>query len=242
MAESTPDLLTQLSSRVRSFLAATGLSQRKLAKMIKTDEAHLANFLAGRSGLSAEKSLKLMQILNSTRSQLEAKFARKAVTSRILELQESGQPMKLDASGSWVAKEGGDWGSDPNNSTSIDNTPTARDLPGADDYQQRTIDFLKDQQNIYRKAIAEIDSYLNKVQKARPNANGSTESPRTVTTNVRSSTPGPKPDLFAKQERLEWLKAEREKTEQAIKLEKDLDREQAAYWAKRVELLRLKEK
>jgi hypothetical protein len=42
-----------------------------------------------------------MQILNASRSQLEAKFGRKTVSSHILELQERGTPMKLDSGGSW---------------------------------------------------------------------------------------------------------------------------------------------
>jgi transcriptional regulator with XRE-family HTH domain len=67
-------LISQLSNRVQAFLAATGISQRKLAKLIKTDETHLSSFLAGRTGLSAEKSLRLMQILNSTKQQLELKL------------------------------------------------------------------------------------------------------------------------------------------------------------------------
>src|ERR1700746_1121247 len=106
MSDNPDDLLAQLSRRVQSFLSATGISQRKLAKLIKTDETHLANFLAGRTGLSAEKSLKLMQVLNSPRSELEAKFGRKALNSRILELQEGGKPlsdrMQFDSIGGWV--------------------------------------------------------------------------------------------------------------------------------------------
>lgn len=87
-------LISQLSNRVQAFLAATGISQRKLAKLIKTDETHLSSFLAGRIGLSAEKSLRLMQILNSTKQQLELKLGRSAAV-QIAHFQESGQPMTL---------------------------------------------------------------------------------------------------------------------------------------------------
>src|ERR1700751_1594901 len=107
MSDNPDDLLAQLSRRVQSFLSATGISQRKLAKLIKTDETHLANFLAGRTGLSAEKSLKLMQILGSSRAQLERKFGGKAGGSQIVGLQERGRPMKLDNGGGWVAGQSG---------------------------------------------------------------------------------------------------------------------------------------
>jgi transcriptional regulator with XRE-family HTH domain len=77
MSDSNPDtLLMQLSRRVEAFIEATGISQRKLAKLIKTDEAHFSNFLAGRTGLSATKTLRLMQVLNSSRTQLEKKLGR----------------------------------------------------------------------------------------------------------------------------------------------------------------------
>ncbi len=84
-----------------------------------------------------------MQILNASRSQLEAKFGRKTVSSHILELQERGTPMKLDSGGSWVP---GLSGQDPNGADDITGVKTARDLTGATDYEQETIDFLKQHQ------------------------------------------------------------------------------------------------
>ena len=123
-------LLGQLARRVAAFVEATGITQKKLAKLIKTDETHLSAFLAGRSGLSAEKSLRLMQLLNSSKSQLEAKF-RNPITSHIVELQEKGEVVTFR----WVP---GQSGTDPNRSTTIVHTPTARQKPNATDYEQKT--------------------------------------------------------------------------------------------------------
>ena len=152
-------LITQLSNRVQAFLAGTGLSQRRLAKLIKTDETHLSSFLAGRTGLSAEKSLRLMQVLNSTREQVERKFGRTSKTAQIEHFQREGELMRLDNSGGWVAGIG----QDPNGGTDITSTPTARDLPNATDYQSQTIDFLRDQQKVHRSAIVAIEEVLAKL-------------------------------------------------------------------------------
>ena len=185
----TPDnLLAQLSRRVQCFLSATGISQRKLAKLIKTDETHLANFLAGRSGLSAEKSLRLMQILNASRSQLEAKLV-KAATMQITHFQERGKPMRFSNDG-WVAGVG----PDPNDGD-ITAIKTARDLDNPDDYQGRIVAFLKDQQSIYRQAIVHIDNYLAGI-KAKPNPSGITGPARSVPSNTTSRTPGSRGDFL----------------------------------------------
>jgi transcriptional regulator with XRE-family HTH domain len=174
----TPDTLSaQLSRRVAAFLKATQLTHKDLARYIGCDRSTLTSYLSTGRGLSAERSLRLMQVLNSSRSQLEAKFGRKAVSSQIMSLQERGKPMKLD-------------------SDDITGVKTARDLPNADDYQQKTIDFLKGQQNIYRSAIAEIDKYLANVQRGKVNATGTTSGARSVPSNETSKTPGPRAALI----------------------------------------------
>ena len=184
----TPDnLLAQLSRRVQSFLSATGISQRRLAKLIKTDETHLANFLAGRTGLSAEKSLRLMQILNASRSELEAKLG-KAATMQITHFQEKGKPMRLTNDG-WVS---GESGQDPNGTDDVNRRQTARDLDNADCLEQ-TIAMLRDQQQILRQADAHIEAYITNAQKAHPNATGNTGPSKQIS---RPKTAGPRRDLL----------------------------------------------
>jgi|GEM_PF-7018106 len=229
-----PDtLLQQLSRRIEAFINATGISQRKLAKLIKTDETHLANFLAGRTGLSAEKSLKLLQILNSTRSQLEAKFSRKPVDSRIIELQESGKPMRLDSIGGSVARQPG---------APPDDGDITRSKSDGEPLDADIIDCLREVQNYHKTALKAIDDYLARAQQAKVNRGGSTESVHTYPTNNRSSKPGPKPNAFSKQEHLEWLKEQRRLTQELIQLERDTKREAELYWQERVELMKLKER
>lgn len=238
MSDTPDNLLAQLSRRVQCFLSATGISQRKPAKLIKTDETHLANFLAGRTGLSAEKSLKLVQLLNTSKAQLERKFNGKAVTSQIVSLQQRGKPLQLDSAGAWTP---GLSGQDPNGSDDITGVKTARDLDNADDYQAKITAFLKDQQSIYRQAIAHIDNYLANVRRAKVNRAGSTEGARTVNTNDKSSHPGSRGDLLSAdklREQLEFVRREREKTEERLELEAELQKERAAYWDARVKAAR----
>jgi transcriptional regulator with XRE-family HTH domain len=183
-----------LSRRVASFIEATGITHKQLARLVGCDRSQLTSYLSTGKGLSAERALRLMSVLNSSRSQLEGKFGGKAVSSRIMNLQERGRPMKLDSSGSWVP---GLSGQDPNGSDDVTGVRTARDLPNSTDYQQETIDFLRDQQNIHRSAIAEIQKYLDNVTKSMVNQ-GSTEAPRRIDDNERSRTAGPKPPQFSR--------------------------------------------
>jgi transcriptional regulator with XRE-family HTH domain len=210
-------LLTQLSHRVQAFIAATGISQRKLAKLIKTDETHLSAFLAGKTGLSAEKSLKLLQLLNSSRSQLEMKLGRSATTAIIEHFQSSESQMKLSYGGS-VAREGG--GGDPVGS--VTNTPTARDRANA------AIDlaFLTGQRELYRSAIAAVDGTIDKITKAHPNLS-STEPARKIDDNTASRTPGPRPDRFTAtpEALLAYLREDRARAEAALAIEKQIARE-----------------
>lgn len=90
----------------------------------------------------------------------------------------------------------GQSGRDANDTTGIDNTPTARDVAGSDDYLQRMVGFLKQQQEIYRQVISHIDEYLANMQRAKPNVGGTTEGPRYSPDNSISSRPGVRCDKF----------------------------------------------
>lgn len=136
-----------------------------------------------------EHRLKIVRLTRLSKRELDLKFGEK-ISSKILHLQEAGKAMRLDGSGSWTPGDPSA-GSDPDGTGSIDDVPTAGDLPNADDYQQETIDFLKGQQNIYRSAIAEIDRYLAGIQRGKVNVTGTTSGPRTVPSNQTSRTPGP---------------------------------------------------
>ena len=134
-----------------------------------------------------------MQLIEASKAQLEAKLAGKAGGSQIVSLQERGRPMKLDSSGSWVP---GLSGQDPNGTDDITGVRTARDLDNSDDYQARITAFLKDQQSLYRQAIAHIDNYLANFQKAKVNKSGNTEPARRISDNDKSPHPGPRGDAF----------------------------------------------
>lgn len=180
-----PDsLLSDLSHRVESFLAATGISQRKLARLIKTDESHLSSFLAGRSGLSAEKSLKLLQILNCSRQQLERKFGRAEKSARIAHFQQQGQPMQLDSGGSWVPGQSGE---DPVGSGDI-TTPKLGGDPSGD----ALIDVLRQVDNYHAQAREAIAGFIAVAQKAKVN-DGPTSPPKRIT-DLRKA--GPRGDLL----------------------------------------------
>jgi transcriptional regulator with XRE-family HTH domain len=182
-------LLSQIAERCRTFSAGTGVSLNKIARMIGVEPGNFSAFVNGRIGLSAASTLKLLQLLNLTKRQVEEKLAVKAV--KIAHFQQEGKPMRLSNDG-WVAGVG----PDPNDGD-ITSVKTARDLDNADDYQQETIDFLKAQQNIHRSAIVEIQKYLDNAGKSKINQ-GSTEPPRRINDNTRSQTPGPKPDQFSR--------------------------------------------
>jgi hypothetical protein len=106
-ADNPVSLDAQLIARVRQFLQSTNISQRDLSRVIGADPGNFNAFLSGVKSLSVTKMSKLLAILNMDRFQLAAKFSHKALSSTILELQESGESMRFDGSG-WVAQEGGD--------------------------------------------------------------------------------------------------------------------------------------
>jgi plasmid maintenance system antidote protein VapI len=65
-----------------------------MAQAIQVEESNYSSFLAGKRGLSAESTCRLLEVINAP-AQPIAKF-NKAPTSRILRLQESGKRRKLD--------------------------------------------------------------------------------------------------------------------------------------------------
>jgi hypothetical protein len=137
----------------------------------------LISYLSTGKGLSAERALKLLNVLNCSRSQLEAKFGRKAVSSRIVSLQEKGRELggelRFDGS-SWVAREG-DSAADPNNrGDTITDVSSVNGEPSDDEVN----DVLRQVNNLHRKAIDILNDYAGKIQKARPNKSGNTESPK----------------------------------------------------------------
>jgi transcriptional regulator with XRE-family HTH domain len=232
------DLLAQVVKRAKLFKEKTGLKSRDIAKLTGISEQQICDFLAQRKGLSIASLHRLLNLLNTNVNQIQAKVG-PAGSTRIIELQESGKPMHLDVNGGWYpGTDGSGAGTDPNGSTSIveTNKNPARQVPDAEEQE-----FLAGLAGLHQSIIDKINDWQARKMKARPNANGSTEPPRRINDNSASSEPGNRGDLFSKQEHLDWLKAEREKTEQAIKLERDTKREQELYWAKRVELLRLKD-
>jgi plasmid maintenance system antidote protein VapI len=232
-------LLKQLSNRVQAFIAATGISQRKLAKLIKTDETHLSAFLAGKSGLSAEKSLRLMQILNSSRSQLEMKLGRSTTAAQIAHFQQEGQMMRLDSNGGWVAREGGN--GDPNGTTDITNTWKSGGAPSDDPI----IDVLRQVDNYHRQAREAIAAWFATAAQAKVNKAGSTEPARRISDNDKSSHPGSRGDAFStakRKEYLQYLEKQRRESEEALQLEERIKREQERAWDARVELVKFKQK
>jgi len=231
----TDPLLTQLSHRVQAFIAATGISQRKLAKLIKTDESHLSAFLAGKTGLSAEKSLKLLQLLNASKAQLEMKLGRSVTAATITHLQTNGRPMTLDTGGGWVSGQAGD---DPNNTSDITGTWKSNGKPSGDDI----IDCLRQVQNIHRTAIQAIDDYIASTQKSKPNAGGVTAGPRKIGSNDTFRKSGPRGDMLGvtSKQLLEHLQRDRQKAEEELAIQKLILAERKKAMDARIELSELK--
>jgi transcriptional regulator with XRE-family HTH domain len=121
MADFNPLTLgQQLAMRVRTFCNNLGLPQNKLARLLQVDDSQFSRFLNGTANLDAEKTLKLVRLMALSKRDLELKFGRPERTqAKLMHLQESGRHLRFDSGGSWVAKEGGDWGTDSNGSTDI---------------------------------------------------------------------------------------------------------------------------
>jgi len=224
-------------NEITAFLSVSGLTHKELAALVGCQRSQLAAFLGGNAGLSQAKTLKLLQVLNSSRAELERKFGRK-VTSHILELEESGRTVadrvQFDI-GSWVAKESAS--DDPVNSTSITDTYPAKGGP----IDGGLIDTLRAVQNLHRSAIAEIDKFIASAQRARPNAQGWKEPPRKIADDTASRTPGSRGDLFS-YDMLRYLKSDREAIEKELKRRRDIEEARKARDNAKSELMRLEKR
>ena len=152
------------------------------------NEQHLCDFLAGRKGLSTSSTMRLLQLINANKVELQAKLSGKTSGSQIAHFQSEGKPMRLSNEG-WIAREG-DSAADPNNwgddITSVNNNP-ARTVPDQDE-----LEFLAGLAGLHQKIIDKINNWQAQ-QKAKPNANGSTGPARQIS---RPKTPGPRGDLL----------------------------------------------
>ena len=61
-------LTDQLASRVKGWATNIGISQKELATLLDIDPGNLSGFLNGRNGLSAERVLQLMRLMNLNRA------------------------------------------------------------------------------------------------------------------------------------------------------------------------------
>jgi transcriptional regulator with XRE-family HTH domain len=205
---SDPSLIQQLGARTKTFLHSTNLSQKELARILRVDKSNFNKFLSGQAGLSAETTLALVRLMNLSKRDLALKFGEPERTrAKLLHWQENGKLTHLSIDG-WVAGTG----PDPNDAdiTDVNNDPARSALTDDD------LEFLAGLAAMHKAIIDKIDA--RQVQKARVNKSGSTESPRSVDTNRRSSLPGPKGDQDEKtpeqmRDYLKWLKAKREAEE-----------------------------
>jgi hypothetical protein len=174
-------LLSQLADRVRSFSAGTGISLNRIAKLIGTDPSNFSAFCNGRAGLSAASVCRLMELLNSSKRQIEMKLNAKPI--QIRHLQQDGEPMRFDVGGSWIPIEGGS--GDPNDTTAPSGDDIADTLRQVDDYHRQA-----------REAIAAWFA----TQKATVNRSGVTEGPRRFDDNTASRTAGSRKDRFSQKD------------------------------------------
>jgi hypothetical protein len=100
---------------------------------------------------------------------------------------------------------------------------------------------LRQVQNLHRAAIKSIDDYIAGAQKGKINQ-GPTESARKVNSNADSSKPGPRAALLSDpaklREHLAFVQNEREKAEEIVKLQRQLEKERELMWAARVKAKR----
>jgi transcriptional regulator with XRE-family HTH domain len=166
MPDTSPSLIRQLANRARSFHQLTGIPQSRLASAIGMSDGNYSNFLAGRKGIGAEATCRLLKFTNMPTRQAIATFSKPVPTSRIMELQEQRRHLQLDNSG-YVP---GQSGIDPNNSTPIDATPDADT-----GYNQDDVDLLKGLLCMNRQAIRKIKGYLQQIDvRAKVNRDGTT--------------------------------------------------------------------
>jgi hypothetical protein len=192
-------LLREIAQRTRTFSAGTGVSLTKIAKLIDVEPGNFSAFVNHRIGLSAASTVKLLQLLNLTKRQVEESWPLNLSLSPIFRRPEKRWPSRsvlplhrqnnlTHGCQHFLAKT----------LTGPMTLPRLkrRYLPNADDYQQKTIDFLRDQQNIHRSAIKAIDDYLAGVQRGKVNITGTKGPARSVPSNTTSRTPGQRGDLL----------------------------------------------
>src|SRR5258708_1344400 len=183
-------LLTHLADRVRRFSAGTDISLNQIARLIGVDSSNFSAFVNGRSGLSAASVCRLLELLNSSKRQLELKLNAKPIQIRHFQSSD-GKPMRLDVGGSWIPIEGGS--GDPNDTTGIDNTWRVNGEPSGDDMA----DTLRQVDDYHRQAREAIAAWFA-TQKATINRPGSTEPARRINDNTASRTSGPRPSRFSR--------------------------------------------
>jgi transcriptional regulator with XRE-family HTH domain len=197
MADSNPLSLTdQLAARVKSFCGNLGLSQNKLARLLKVDDGQFSKFLAGKTNISPEKTLKLLQLMNLSSRDLELKFGNPdRITSRITKLQQcrDGQPsLRLDNDGWYPGTGGSGAGTDPVGSTDITGTNAnpAREVSDDDE-----LEFLAGLAGLHQSIIDKINAWQ---ARAQVNRVSSTEGTRYTPDNAISSRPGIRGDKFGR--------------------------------------------
>jgi hypothetical protein len=132
----------------------------------RNERRQLFQFLGWSEGIGAEATCLLLKFTNMPVRQAIATFSKPVLTSRIMELQEQGRHLELDNSG-YVP---GQSGTDPNNSTPVDDTPDANT-----GYNQDDVDLLKGLLGMNRQAIRKIKGYLQTLDvRAKVNRDGTT--------------------------------------------------------------------
>jgi transcriptional regulator with XRE-family HTH domain len=216
MSEQTPlSLDQQLGNRVRSWLKATGLTQRQLSKMIGcSDPSMLNGWLGGYKKLSARSTTKLVQLINMSRAQLEAKFTRN-LAGRITSLQEMGKQIAHFDTGGWVC---GQSGQDPDSSTDITGTNAnpARTCP--DDEE---LEFLAGLAGLHQ---AVVERTNDRQAKAKVNRDGATAPAKRITDDRK---PGSRGDFLSvtPRQHLEYLQRERQKAEEDREIQRQINAE-----------------
>lgn len=113
MSDSHPlSLNQQLAQRAKTFCGNFGLTQNKLARLLRVDDSQFSRFLNGQVNLSSEKTLKLVRLMSLSKQDLELKFGSpEKLTARLLHLQESGREIakviRFDNGDGWVPGQSG---------------------------------------------------------------------------------------------------------------------------------------
>ena len=155
-----PTLLNQLANRARKWHTDTGITQSQIAKAIGMADSNYSAFLSGRKGIGSESTCLLLKFTAMPIRQAIATFNKPVLSSRIMELQECGKPLRFDNSG-WTAREGST--DDPNGTTSITNTSKAQR-----EAIQNLLAVLAALDEVTRKTV------VGEIAKAYPNPSGTT--------------------------------------------------------------------